>query len=152
MNSGEGGVPLQLQHFIAAQDAVYPRVVAELAAGAKSSHWMWFIFPQRLELGRSETARRYGLVSVPHARAYAEHAVLGARLRECARALRGWIGRREAAAILGEIDALKLRSSMTLFEQAMPEEPLFAELLQGFYAGVRDPATLALPRQADGGP
>lgn len=101
---------------------------------------MWFVFPQLAGLGQSEMSRRYAIASLDEARVYLEHPVLGARLRECARALLGH-GDRSAAAILGEIDAVKLRSSMTLFAIAAPQDPLFPEVLDRLYGGERDEAT-----------
>ncbi|HEX6019957.1 MAG TPA: DUF1810 domain-containing protein [Burkholderiaceae bacterium] len=135
--------PFDLQRFVAAQAPLYAQVLAELAAGAKTSHWMWFVFPQLRGLGRSETARHYGIGSLAEAAAYAAHPVLGARLRECCALLAGVRGR-SALQIFGPIDALKLRSCLTLFERAAPGEPLFAALLASSFAGERDPATLQL--------
>lgn len=134
--------------FVTAQDAVWPAVTAELAAGAKRSHWMWFVFPQIAGLGSSETAVRFALRSIEEARAYLAHPVLGPRLRETTRLMLGHAGR-EASLILGHVDALKFRSSMTLFQAADPGEPLFAAALQAFSDGVPDPRTLALLRGAD---
>jgi uncharacterized protein (DUF1810 family) len=132
----------RLQRFLDAQDAggTYERALGELRAGRKTSHWMWFVFPQVAGLGQSATSRRYAIASLAEARAYLEHPVLGPRLLECARALLGHEDR-SAAEILGEIDAVKLRSSMTLFAAADPREPVFAEVLDRFYAGARDAAT-----------
>ena len=134
-----------LWRFRAAQDAgdSYEHALAELRAGRKQSHWMWFVFPQLEGLGRSDTARRYAIHSLEEAREYLADAVLGARLRESAAAL---LEHEDASAeeMLGSIDALKLRSSMTLFELAAGREPLFARVLERFYGGVRDDATLRL--------
>lgn len=135
--------PFELQRFVAAQAPLYAQVTAELAAGAKTSHWMWFVFPQLRGLGRSETARRYGVVSLAEAAAYATHPLLGARLRECC-ALLARVRGRSAAQIFGPVDALKLRSCLTLFERAVPDEPLFPALLARYCGGERDPATLRL--------
>jgi uncharacterized protein (DUF1810 family) len=135
--------PFDLQRFIDAQQRVYAQVTAELAAGAKTSHWMWFVFPQLEGLGRSSTARHYGIASLDEARAYGQHPVLGARLRECCTLLTGVRGR-SAMQIFGAIDALKLRSCLTLFERAAPHEPLFPELLRRYYDDERDNATLQL--------
>jgi uncharacterized protein (DUF1810 family) len=135
--------PFDLQRFVSAQASVYARVTAELAAGAKTSHWMWFVFPQLKELGRSSTARHYGIASLSEAQAYAEHPLLGARLRQCGGLLLAVQGR-GALQILGSVDALKLRSCLTLFERAAPHEPLWGQLLDKFYAGERDVATLQL--------
>jgi uncharacterized protein (DUF1810 family) len=129
-----------LQRFVNAQDRVWPDVQAELAAGAKTSHWMWFVFPQLAGLGRSGTARFYGIASLAEAQAYWAHPVLGARLKECCGLLMALQGR-TARQVFGPIDALKLRSCLTLFERAAPDEPVFGRLLDKFYAGERDAAT-----------
>jgi len=134
--------PFHLQRFVAAQDPVYAQVLAELAAGAKTSHWMWFVFPQLKALGRSSTARHYGIVSLAEAQAYAQHALLGDRLRECCRLLMATQGR-TALQIFGSIDTLKLRSCMTLFERAVPHEALFAQVLERYTGGERDVLTLS---------
>ena len=130
-----------LQRFVQAQAPVYEQVRAELAAGAKRSHWMWFIFPQLASLGRSATARHFGLAGLDEARAYWAHAALGPRLAECTRLVLAVPGK-TALQIMGRPDDLKLRSCMTLFERAAPHEPLFAQLLDRYYAGQRDPLTL----------
>lgn len=129
-----------LQRFIDAQDhgGTYERALTELRAGRKTTHWMWFVFPQRAGLGQSEMSRRYGIASPEEARAYVEHPVLGPRLVESAEALLAQHGI-SALEILGAIDALKLRSSMTLFSAAAPEEPIFRQVLERFYAGKPDP-------------
>lgn len=114
-----------------------------MRAGAKHSHWMWFVFPQIAGLGRSPTARLYAIAGLAEARAYLAHPVLGSRLLECTEAMLGWAGRRSAEAILGSIDALKFKSSMTLFEAAAEEPARFAAALDAFCAGERDAATLA---------
>ena len=139
-----------LSRFLAAQDGVYDQALAELHAGTKRTHWMWFVFPQIAGLGHSAMAKRYAIADLDEARAYLAHPVLGARLREGAGALLDWTGRRSAEAIMGGIDALKLRSSMTLFEAAADAESRapFAAVLDGFYGGERDPATLARIRPA----
>jgi uncharacterized protein (DUF1810 family) len=129
-----------LARFVHAQAGVYDGVVAELRAGRKTGHWMWFVFPQIAGLGRSPTAQHYAISSLEEARAYLEHPVLGARLRECARILTELPGG-SADEIFGGIDAMKLRSSMTLFARADPDEPLFAAVLDRFYGGAADPAT-----------
>jgi uncharacterized protein (DUF1810 family) len=133
-----------LQRFLDAQDAAgtYERALAELEAGRKTSHWIWFVFPQIAGLGQSEMSRRYAIHSLAEARAYAEHPVLGQRLRACAGALLRHRDR-SAEEILGGIDALKLRSSMTLFAHAAPAEPIFAAVLDAFCEGVADPETEA---------
>ncbi len=133
-----------LDRFPPAQDAggTYGRALAELRAGRKTSHWMWFVFPQIEGLGRSPTAQAYAIASLAEARAYLEHPVLGPRLRECADALLALAGD-DPVAVMGGIDALKLRSSMTLFARADPDEQRFPEVLRKFYAGEEDEATLA---------
>ncbi|HEY6355924.1 MAG TPA: DUF1810 domain-containing protein [Burkholderiaceae bacterium] len=135
--------PFDLQRFVAAQAPVYAQVIAELAAGAKTSHWMWFVFPQLKGLGRSSTARHFGLASLAEAQAYAQHTLLGARLRQCCGLLMALHGR-SAPQIFGSIDTLKLRSCLTLLERAVPDEPLFGQLLDKYYSGERDAATLQL--------
>jgi threonine synthase len=134
--------PYELARFVVAQDAgdTYPRAIAELRAGRKTSHWMWFVFPQIAGLGHSQTAVRYAIGSVDEARAYLRHPVLGPRLAECARMLTGLQGR-TADQIFGGIDAMKLRSSMTLFHRADPDERLFSQVLEQYFAGQPDPAT-----------
>lgn len=134
--------PHRLRRFVDAQDAdgTYEQALAELRAGRKTSHWMWFVFPQIAGLGRSPMAQQYAIASLDEARAYLEHPVLGPRLRECAAALLPHAGA-SPAAILGAIDAVKLRSSMTLFARAAPAEPIFTQVLDCLYGGVADPAT-----------
>jgi uncharacterized protein (DUF1810 family) len=137
--------PYQLERFVTAQEPVIDSVVAELRAGAKRSHWMWFVFPQLAELGLSATSKFYGLASRNEALAYWQHATLGPRLLQCCSLLlphRG-IG---AERVLGPVDAMKLRSCLTLFEQVAPEQPVFAQLLDAFYGGQRDASTAALLR------
>ena len=134
--------PHNLQRFIDAQEGIYETALAELRAGAKRSHWMWFIFPQLAGLGRSSTAQFYGIASLAEARAYLDHPLLGARLRECVEALLPWRGR-PAEQILGPIDTLKLRSSLTLFDRVEPRS-VFAAGLAAFYEGAPDQRTLAL--------
>ena len=131
-----------LTRFVRAQDPVYASVVAELEAGRKASHWMWFVFPQLAGLGHSPTARLYAIASLDEARAYLAHPVLGARLRECAGLLLALPGS-SAPAVFGGVDAMKLRSSMTLFWQA-GAEPAFAEVLAKYYDGEPDAETLRL--------
>jgi len=134
--------PFDLGRFVEAQDRVYPTVLAELRAGAKRSHWIWFVFPQLRGLGHSATALRFGISSLAEARAYLDHPVLGPRLRECAGLLVAAVGR-SATEILGYPDDLKVRSSMTLFARA-GEDRVFHAVLDAFYDGQEDPATLAL--------
>jgi uncharacterized protein (DUF1810 family) len=126
--------PHRLQRFVDAQDqaGTYERALAELRAGRKRSHWMWFVFPQLAGLGHSPMAKTYAIGSVEEARAYFDHPVLGPRLVECARALLE-LQEVSATEVLGEIDAIKLRSSMTLFARAAPEEQLFGEVLDRYF-------------------
>lgn len=134
--------PFSLQRFVLAQATIYPQALTELQAGRKTSHWMWFIFPQLKALGRSATALHYGLDSLDEARAYAQHPVLGPRLQECGAALLQLPHDTTAQAVFGPIDALKLCSCMTLFDQACPDEPVFAQVLGRYFAGRRDALTL----------
>jgi uncharacterized protein (DUF1810 family) len=136
-------MPHDLDRFVAAQAAAYAQALAELRRGRKESHWMWFVFPQLRGLGRSPTAQFYGLAGLDEARAYVAHPVLGPRLRECAQALLSHASEAPEA-ILGAIDALKLRSSMTLFERAADDPAPFAAVLEAFYGGERDAETLRL--------
>lgn len=131
-----------LQRFIEAQARVYETVCGELAAGRKTSHWMWFAFPQLRSLGRSETARFYGIASRSEAEAYWRHPLLGARLKHCTQLVLGVRGR-TLHDIFGSPDDLKFRSSMTLFAEVAPEEPAFSEAIEQFCDGVADPLTLA---------
>lgn len=132
-----------LQRFVDAQAPVYGRVRAELAAGRKRTHWMWFVFPQVAGLGRSAMAQRYAIASRDEAVAYLDHLVLGARLRECTALVLSACGP-GIDDILGPPDDLKFHSCMTLFEAvAPPHETLFARCLQRFFGGTRDAATLA---------
>lgn len=140
--------PHRLSRFVEAQAAVYADVRAELQDGRKRSHWMWFVFPQLVGLGRSETARHFGIASIDEARAYAAHPLLGPRLVECCDLLLAIDGR-SATAVLGSPDDLKLRSSMTLFAEALRDSAaqnptIFSQVLQRYFSGHPDPATLAL--------
>jgi uncharacterized protein (DUF1810 family) len=134
--------PYDLQRFVAAQDAggTYQRAAAELRNGRKVSHWMWFVFPQIAGLGYSPASQTYAISGLEEARAYLAHPVLGARLIECSAILADLAGRTPEQ-VLGEVDALKLRSSMTLFMHAAPGEPVFRQVLDQYFDGVPDPAT-----------
>ena len=136
-----------LERFVTAQDSrgTYASAVDELRTGRKTSHWMWFVFPQIAGLGVSETSRRYAISSLEEARAYLAHPILGTRLQECVRVLNELSGS-TAEEILGPVDAMKLRSSMTLFARAAPENPLFGAVLVRYFDGVADDATDALLR------
>jgi uncharacterized protein (DUF1810 family) len=139
--------PFRLARFLEAQARVYPQVRAELGAGRKTSHWMWFIFPQLAGLGTSATARHYALGSLAEARAYLGHPVLGARLRECTQLVLQIEGR-TVAEIFGYPDDLKFRSSMTLAaraaDEARPEDRVFGAALARYFAGEPDPLTVRL--------
>lgn len=133
--------PYNLGRFVAAQQGgVYDAALGELRRGSKVGHWMWFIFPQVAGLGLSAMSQRYAITSLDEARAYLAHPVLGPRLRECTQAMAETAGR-SAAQILGDIDAIKLRSSLTLFHRADPDEPVFAAALQRYFDGQPDEAT-----------
>ena len=131
-----------LERFVLAQDGggTYHRALEELRNGEKQSHWMWFVFPQITGLGQSPTSRKYAISSLAEAEAYLQHPVLGPRLVECASAVAAHTGL-SAVRIFGGIDAQKLSSSMTLFLRAAPEEPIFQEVLDGFFDGSPDAAT-----------
>jgi uncharacterized protein (DUF1810 family) len=132
-----------LERFVRAQDGgVYEQALRELRAGAKRGHWMWFVFPQVAGLGSSPMAQRYAISGLEEAHAYVTHPVLGPRLVECAQALLELPGR-DPVRVMGSVDALKLRSSMTLFEAAAPDERVIADVLERYYGGERDPATTA---------
>lgn len=133
-----------LERFVTAQDqgGTYAAALAELRRGRKTSHWMWFVFPQIAGLGRSGTARAYAIGSVEQAQAYLRHPVLGSRLPECSQVVADLQGR-SAEQIFGGIDALKLRSSMTLFSRAAPEDLVFTTVLERYFDGVPDPETLS---------
>ncbi|HET7575458.1 MAG TPA: DUF1810 domain-containing protein [Sphingomicrobium sp.] len=135
--------PHDLQRFVDAQRDTFEVALAEIRAGAKRSHWMWFIFPQLRGLGHSPTAQFFGIASLDEARAYLAHPLLGARLRECVAGLSPWAGRRDPVQIFGPVDALKLGSSLTLFDQAAPGG-CFGEGLDSLFCGKRDTRTLAL--------
>jgi uncharacterized protein (DUF1810 family) len=133
----------RLKRFTWEQDhgGTYRRAVAELRAGRKASHWMWFVFPQMSGLGFSLMARKFAISSIAEARAYLRHPVLGPRLVECARIVADTEGK-TAAEIFGSVDAMKLRSSMTLFSTAAPDERTFARVLEKYFGGEPDEATL----------
>ncbi len=131
-----------MERFVEAQqqDDTFAAALGELRAGHKTGHWMWFVFPQIAGLGQSPISRRFAISSLDEARAYLAHPVLGSRLTECARTLTQSTTT-SAERIFGGIDALKLRSSMTLFHRAAPDEPLFAQVLDQYFAGAADEAT-----------
>jgi uncharacterized protein (DUF1810 family) len=136
-----------LERFVQAQEPVIERVLAELRAGRKSSHWMWFVFPQLAGLGHSPMAQRFAIASRAEAKTYLAHPVLGPRLRECTRLVNAVEGH-GIEEIFGHPDYLKFRSCMTLFAQASPEDRLFADALRKYFAGEYDPLTLERLGQA----
>lgn len=140
--------PWHLSRFVEAQSAVFPAVCAELGAGRKVSHWMWFIFPQLRVLGQSATAKHFGLEGAAEAVAYVNHPKLGERLEYCANLV---LDQRHKSAfdIFGTPDDLKLRSSMTLFSAVAPRIEVFGELVEAFFDGKPDPRTLSALRQAE---
>ena len=142
----DGKDPFQLQRFVEAQDREFETALAELEAGRTQNHWMWFVFPQVAGLGRSPTAQFYGIRSLHEARAFLAHPVLGERYRRSVEALARWAGTRTAVEILGEVDALKLRSSLTLFEAASGDA-LFAQALEAFFEEP-DEATLQILKRS----
>ena len=135
--------PYDLDRFVLAQDegGAYHRALAELRRGRKTSHWMWFVFPQIAGLGQSPTSRHFAIRSLEEAQAYLAHRVLGERLMECAEIVAA-TSDRTAQEIFGSIDAQKLRSSMTLFGRAAPDAAVFTKVLERFFGGDADPATL----------
>jgi uncharacterized protein (DUF1810 family) len=135
--------PHGLRRFLDAQRGCHDGVLAELRAGRKRTHWMWFVFPQVEGLGHSSTARHYAIRSLDEARAYLAHPVLGERLRECAAIVAG-IPECSAREIFGSPDDLKLRSSMTLFEHVAGGGTVFSRVLERFYRGERDARTLGI--------
>ena len=137
--------PFDLQRFVDAQDAVFPAIRAELRAGRKESHWMWFIFPQLRGLGQSSTARFFGISSLEEAAAYLQHPVLGPRLRECTELINA-IENRPASQIFGYPDDMKFRSSMTLFAATVEGGGIFDQALRKYFAGEPDSLTVDLLR------
>jgi uncharacterized protein (DUF1810 family) len=135
--------PFDLDRFLRAQSRQYAEALGELRAGRKHTHWVWFVFPQLRALGRSGTAKAYGIADAREAAAYWQHPTLGPRLQECVQALLAVPGC-SAVEILGEVDALKLRSCLTLFLHVAPDDAGLRAALQRFHAGAPDPATLAL--------
>jgi uncharacterized protein (DUF1810 family) len=133
--------PFDLERFVRAQSGGFDGVLRELRGAHKTSHWMWFVFPQVAGLGHSWTSQQYAISSLDEARAYLVHPLLGPRLRECAGLVLRAPADATAASIFGSVDALKLRSSMTLFLRAAPDEPAWQAVLDRFYGGVPDPRT-----------
>ena len=139
------GDQYDLERFVTAQRDAYEEALAEIRAGRKRSHWMWFVFPQIAGLGHSPTSQHYAIRCLDEARAYLRHPVLGPRLVACAQALLALAGR-SAGGIFGSPDDVKLRSSMTLFELAQPEHAVFAAVIDKYFNGVRDEKTIRLAR------
>ena len=135
--------PFDLRRFVEAQEAVYPRVCAELRQGYKQSHWMWFIFPQARGLGSSPTAQRFAISGGDEARAYLRHPILGGRLRECTQLVLDIEGR-ATREIFGRPDDLKFRSCMTLFAHTTADNTLYRSALQRYFGGASDALTLGL--------
>jgi len=138
-----GAAGHDLDRFVLAQDRVYQAVLCELRAGRKRSHWMWFVFPQLASLGQSSTSRHFGIKDAEEARAYHRHPLLGPRLVDCTSLVLAVQGK-SARAIFGYPDDLKLCSCMTLFQAAAPDEPVFGQVLERYYAGQGDVATIRL--------
>jgi uncharacterized protein (DUF1810 family) len=134
--------PHDLARFVAAQEDVYASALAELRAGRKTGHWMWFVFPQIRGLGMSAMSQRYAIASLDEARAYLRHPVLGPRLAECARVLTE-LGGHDPEAIFGAVDAIKLRSSMTLFARASEDDSIYYAVLDQYFEGTPDRQTEA---------
>ena len=143
MTSASNDDPFDLERFVEAQSSAYDTALDELRSGRKRSHWIWYILPQLRGLGTSQMATKYGLQSLAEAKAYSAHPVLGPRIRECVRTLNALPGN-DAVAVLGGIDALKLRSCLTLFAAAGENESLFQEGLDKYFQGRADAATLSL--------
>jgi uncharacterized protein (DUF1810 family) len=137
-----GGDPHDLERFVCAQRGAYASAVVELRAGHKTGHWMWFVFPQIAGLGQSAMSQRYAIASLAEADAYLAHPVLGPRIAECARILTELPGH-DAEAIFGGIDAVKLRSSMTLFACASEDDSVYHAVLDQYFGGETDPHTEA---------
>jgi len=135
--------PYNLQRFADAQEGIFDTALAELKAGSKQSHWMWFIFPQLADLGRSPTAKYFGISALDEAHAYLAHPLLGQHLHQSVEVLLPWAGKRSPEQIFGTVDTLKLRSSLTLFDRVAPAS-VCALALDGFFDGEPDESTLAL--------
>jgi uncharacterized protein (DUF1810 family) len=147
--SSDSPDPFDLKRFVSAQESDYQRALAEIAAGRKRSHWMWYIFPQFAGLGLSSASRHYAIGSLDEARAYLAHPILGPRLIECAEAALTVTGR-SAHAIFGSPDDLKLRSSVTLFALVSPENSVFHRVLEKYFEGKCDERTVDLAGERSG--
>ena len=141
--------PFDLERFLKAQEISYQNALDELRAGCKETHWSWFILPQILGLGSSPMSVHYAIRSLSEAEAYLAHPILGSRLRECVSVINTH-SELSASQILGEIDAKKFRSCLTLFAQLDCSEPLFNEALEKYFSGIPDPATLAILANSQG--
>ena len=139
--------PFQLDRFVKAQEATYATALDELRAGRKRSHWIWFVFPQVAGLGHSPTAQYYAIRSLEEARAYLAHPILGGRLHECLGVLQ-MLATTDAKVIFGDLDAMKFRSSLTLFAEAAPGDPIVGSALDHWFAGDKDEKTLQLLARA----
>jgi uncharacterized protein (DUF1810 family) len=142
-STGTPADPFDLDRFVTAQSSQYAQALAELRAGKKVTHWIWYVLPQLRGLGSSSRAIRYGIGSVQEAAAYLAHPVLGPRLHECVSAMNALDGL-SAVQVLGQVDAAKFRSCVTLFRHVAPADAVFSTALDTFFAGVPDPATLDL--------
>jgi uncharacterized protein (DUF1810 family) len=140
--SSQGSDPHDLQRFVDAQAQTYDQALAELRAGQKRTHWMWFVFPQIAGLGRSGMAQRFAIRDLAEAKAYLSHPLLGRRLVEAAKALTA-LDTEDPTEVFGDVDAMKLHSSMTLFAQAEPNEAVFREVLDHYFGGALDEATIS---------
>ena len=138
--------PYNLQRFVDAQQPVFSGVIEELKRGRKRGHWMWFIFPQLKGLGMTAQSNFFGIASLQEAAAYLQHSVLGPRLKQCTQLVNAVEGR-SAEDVFGQIDAMKFRSSMTLFAQATPDNQIFTDALQKYFAGEFDPLTIEYLRR-----
>ena len=132
--------PYDLQRFVDAQAHTYDQALRELRDGAKRTHWMWFVFPQIAGLGRSGMAQRFAISGLPEARAYLSHPTLGRRLVEACRVITA-LDTADPVEVFGPVDGMKLQSSMTLFARAAPDEPVFREVLDHYFAGAEDEGT-----------
>lgn len=147
-NSTGTNDPFDLSRFVKAQDSVYDRVLLELKNGRKSSHWMWFVFPQIDGLGHSSTTKYYAIKSVEEARRYLQHPVLGKRLRECCETILALEGL-SASRIFGYPDDMKLKSSMTLFASVAESGSVFTRVLEKYFQGARDERTVDLLKRLE---
>jgi uncharacterized protein (DUF1810 family) len=142
-HAGDRADPYDLERFVVAQRTTFSQALAELRRGRKESHWIWFVFPQIAGLGRSATAAHYAITTTDEARAYLAHPVLGPRLLEAAQVVAD-VDARNAESLLGTIDAVKVRSSMTLFARVADDPAPFRAVLERWYDGREDPATVSL--------